>query len=339
MQLIAIDSYTAFHEIGLQLNAAVVSKDAAIESLAYSQLVKHHKHIQLWAAMSDDATIPLARIIVFYKPSDPATAYWGWYQANDQLNSVLFWEAITKKQHLLGAKQLVGPLLGTTWFEYRYKLTLDAPLVFGEPIHPELYLQQLQQAGFVPWKQFNTAWSNLERVKIKSLAKLADRMQEKGLTFESITTTLEAQHLRAFHHLTTVCFKGNTGFEEIDFEVYQLLMKGLGNSMDRSLSFAFLYEGQPIAYLITQQLLEAPAALNVDKDRCRVLRNFAVSPDFRNQGLGLMLADFFHALCAQKNIHTYIYALMSAAELSDRGAATLLGAQPLASYALFEKAC
>ena len=339
MQLNAITTFTHFHEVGLQINGDEVARNVSMELLAYSQLHLHHEHIQMWVAVNEKDNAPLARILLFYKPAEPHIAYWGWYQASSQLNSKHFWEVLAKKQQLLGANRLVGPLLGTTWFEYRYKITPTAPLVYGEPSHVPLYLNQLQQAGFKEWKKFNTAWSTSDKIKVKPLSTLSERLHQKGLSFEYITPELEVHHLAIFHQLTTLCFKGRSGFGEIDFNVYQLLMKGLGSSMDRSLSFAFMWQGQPIAYLITQYLVGDSLALTTNKENCRALRNFAVAPTFRNKGLGLLLSDFFHTLCVEKNIHTFIYALMSAEDLSDRAAAKLLDAQPLAHYALFEKAC
>lgn len=339
MKLLALPRYEQFHEVGLQLNRKVVERNAAAEALAFAQLQKHHTQIQLLVAVNGDDEQPLMRVLVFYFNENPILACWGWYEALDHPMNTAAWQEVIERQHKLGAEKMMGPILGNTWFEYRYKLTAQPTFMYGEPRHSALYLKQLEHANFLPTKTFNTAISNSAKVKIKPLETLTARLTNRQLTFAYITSELEQQHLEEFHRLTTECFSDNVGFEEIDFGMYAKLMQGLGMSMDRELSIAFMHDGKPIAFLITQYINPTAKHPELPPAQTRALRTLAVSPEFRNQDLGILACDFFHTLCVQKNIHTYLYALLSRDQITDRAAVLVFRATTLSQYALFETQC
>lgn len=134
--------------------------------------------------------------------------------ANELLNNAR--EIATK----LGFKYLIGPMEGSTWFNYRFSDNNNNPNFFMEPYHHDYYPKLFKNYGF---KSIGEFVSNLD-TNVDFDQEKIDRFEEKysalGATFRHLNIDDLENELRKIGDFCNDAFQRNFLFTPIDVDLF-----------------------------------------------------------------------------------------------------------------------
>lgn len=134
--------------------------------------------------------------------------------ANELLNRA---SEIAKK---LGFRYLIGPMEGSTWFNYRFSDYNNYPNFFMEPYHHDYYANLFKGYGF---KSIGEFVSNLD-TNVEYDQEKIDRFEKKylalGATFRNLNTDDLENELRKIGEFCNKAFQRNFLFTPIDVDLF-----------------------------------------------------------------------------------------------------------------------
>jgi hypothetical protein len=241
-----------------------------------------------------------------------------------------------------GAKRVVGPMNGSTWFRYRLVTSgFERGPFLLEPYNPARYPAFFAAAGFAPARPYATLRIPLTPVKL--LEGSHRRCVAAGVTFEPLDLARAQASLRTFYDLSCRVFAGKTAYSAISWPEFQALYQGAGSILEPGLSLmARDRGGDPIGFLFAYPDLLEPARKGGGRPTTTVLKTIGALPD-GPRGLGWAMTHL-HMEAARAAGYTHsLFALMEKYEellrFANHGARMLEGetGSVWKEYALFAR--
>ena len=247
-----------------------------------------------------------------------------------------------------GARHLVGPMDGSTWFGYRVVTDaapggVEAPRFVLEPWPEAVIGLAFRHAGFAPVAHYlSSRVARLPDESARSAADL-DRLRQRGVTVRPLRLAEPAAELEALHGLLLRAFAGNPYYAPLDLERFRALYGPLVARVDPNLVLVAEAEGpvsgadrhpahgdrQPVGVLLA--VPDAAQGMRGEPVDTVVLKTLAVDPAWRREGLGGALTRAVHDAARRAGYRSAVHALMHVENPSTRiGAAAV----PIRRYAL-----
>lgn len=104
----------------------------------------------------DDKKQAHARAIITIYPND-STAYFGFFECVNNLDvSSLLLEEIEKYAKKLKLKKIIGPVDGSIWIKYRFKVNEFGNPYIGEPYNKEYYIGMFKESGYTVLEKYKS---------------------------------------------------------------------------------------------------------------------------------------------------------------------------------------
>lgn len=234
-----------------------------------------------------------------------------------------------------GARRVVGPMDGSTWFGYRVATDAATDAAPGgaeaarfalEPWPKSVIDHAFRQAGFAPVAHYlSSRVTPLPDESAQSAADL-DRLRQRGVTVRPFRPAEAAGELEALHGLLLRAFAGNPYYAPLDLERFRALYGPLVARVDPDLVLVAEADRQPVGVV-----LAVPDAAHGEPVDAVVVKTLAVDPDWRRGGLGGALVRAVQERARQRSYVSAIHALMHVENPSVRISG---GAVPIRRYAL-----
>ena len=280
------------------LHLVVRGADAAAPPLARASL--------WWSAGPELDGRPVGRIGHFAAASD-AGAQRVLAEARDEL-----------ARH--GLRTVVGPMDGTTWFNYRFVTdpTGDRapphPPVMLEPAQPAEWPEQWVRAGFAPLSHYVSTVVDDLTARDARLGALRARMQADRLTIRSIAMTEFDAELDRIYTVARDAFRQAFLYTPIDRPTCHALYAGAREFLVPELVLLAERDGAPVGFAFSlPDLLERARGEAV---RTVIVKTVAVLPGRHTAGLGALLAEETHLRAHRLGFTRAVHALMHEANTS-----------------------
>ena len=175
-----------------------------------------------------------------------------------------------------GCKVVRGPVLFSTWHDYRFLTRAEAPeWIPGEPYHPAYYPALFEAAGFRPVATYSSNWLGDSSEQADRFAPKAARSREAGYRVRP----LEPRDVDALYQVATAAFASAWMYSPIERDEFAALYTP--EQAARVAPFSFLGlapDGEPIGFMYDFPLAIAGRQASV----CKTV---AVHPAHRSSGI------------------------------------------------------
>ena len=234
-----------------------------------------------------------------------------------------------------GATRAVGPLDGSTWFDYRVVTDpapggVQAPRFALEPWPGPAVAPAFRAAGFAPVARYlSSRVGRLPDASARAAADL-DRLRRRGVTVRSFRPGDAARELAALHGLLLAAFARNPYYAPLDLGRFQALYRPLVRRVDPELVVVAQAEGRPVGVLLAvPDWAQAERGGPVDAVVCKTL---AVDPAWQGGGVGGALTRVVQERARRGGAVSAVHALMHDGNASVRISRHL--GTPVRRYAL-----
>jgi len=281
------------------------------------------------------------RIGVF-KLSDDLGAI-GWYECLDNpdlANELLSWAV--DQLRALGAKNVVGPVNGSVWYNYRFNLSSSKPMFVGEPHQPHYYVKQWEHFGFEIGERYETNVSELQPDRYPSFEELRDELEAKGLVLKVFTAEVNNKYIEGFYELVISSFNKSKIYTPISHEDYIQVSADYPKVLDQQHSFVAFDGDKPIAFvgcildLFRSFYLTSGTDENIYTQPKLIIKTLVVHPDWQLKGIGALLVKAAMRSAIDDGIYNVVHALMHEDNLSAVGGKRMFATSSKSKYTLFK---
>lgn len=218
-------------------------------------------------------------------------------ESTDLDTSKELFDKLFKELKAMGAKEVIGPMDGNTWQNYRLTTYYgDKPTFTMEPYTPEHYIKHWINVGFKPADDYSSYITDIRTWKDDRVVRLHDKFKE--LTFKE----LKKDDLSAIFDLSLKSFTRNPYYLPIEKEIYLNKYEGLLSLLKPNLSHV-VYDGDElVGYLF--------AMLDINDNKRVILKTIAIKEERKYAGLGTYLLAKLIAQSKQIGVEYAIHALM-----------------------------
>ncbi len=232
----------------------------------------------------------------------------GLYEAIEGTNQDLITQMIDAACEFLseaGCRVAIGPMNGSTWFDYRFSVPGGGRPFFLDAYNPDGYLGHWLHVGFAPMEHYQTYAIERDRFGFSRVEKFSRRMSDRGVTLGPVDSENLTDVLPDIHELCLKAFTDNPLFTPIDFDEFQELYRPVGNLVDprwaliardgneRLLAFAFAFPD-----------------LFDTRRRSLVIKTVAVRRGGSATGLGAWMTELLHQRAHEQGMDRIYHALM-----------------------------
>ena len=252
----------------------------------------------------------------------------GCLEARDPAAGVALLNEAASRVRVSGGRQVLGPMSGSTWGEYRLGVAdggLSEMHFTGEPPDRPDLVAIFEGAGFRPCAFYESRRTLLPANR-HGAARLAKRVERSGITIRMLRVGEWPVLARPLYEFSTEAFAGNLYYRKVPFSAFMEAQDGLRRR-------------RPLLLLAERSgvLLGIGYGYEDEVEGSRlVLKTLAVSPEARSLGLGARLADCVHDLAFSLGYSQVIHALMHVDNASVRHSERF-GGVLLRRYALFRR--
>jgi len=212
-----------------------------------------------------------------------------------------------------GNKQIIAPINGDTWHQYRLVSWSNGDPAFPlEPHNPLWYNEIYEELGFKPLMKYRSDKFSMGSVKPIENTDLSLNIRE-----------FQEGDLRLIYDISLKGFDGNYLYNEITFEEFNKLYQPMLPMIDKELVVIAEVDKTPVGFMFTF----------IGNDT-QILKTMAVLPEYRSRGIGAKLIN--HVLLAgqKKGAKTAIAALMSDGNNSNK-IVSKYGGEQIREYTLY----
>jgi len=157
---------------------------------------------------------PKARVVLYENPNliyegKRAFCLGNYESVADEKIAVHLLDYASEQAKVLGAAYIIGPMNGSTWDDYRFSQSHDAPTFFMERYHHLYYNKHFEKAGF---STIETYFSSLNRpisYDLTAVLQGAKYFEEQGLIIRPIDVNDFENELKKLYPFITEAFKTN----------------------------------------------------------------------------------------------------------------------------------
>lgn len=197
---------------------------------------------------------PSARVALFRHAGDPSAGYLGLFESDgrqDAANAMFAEiEALAAES---GMVRLVGPVDGTIWERYRYKVSgFEEKPYLGEPTNPERYPAIWEAAGFSACDLWHA--DMIPQVAAAGPDKMSSRLQravDLGYSFRSLSFRSFRTDIEAIHRLVSNLYTELPGYTPVSFDDFLVRSWPLRMAVDaRGTILATDTSGEVVGFMI-----------------------------------------------------------------------------------------
>lgn len=218
-------------------------------------------------------------------------------------DSFLLFEKLFSELKSLGAKNVIGPIDGSTWQNYRLTTYYGEGKQFLlEPFTPKHYIKHWLNAGFMPDKEYSSYITSVNEWGDSRLEKL----NHKFSTLKFLE--LEERHLSDIFDLSIKSFTKNPYYIPIEKDVYLNKYSKMIALLKPNTSLVVYDKGQLVGYVFSTLDFDSANPNNAPKRI--ILKTIAIEEDRKYAGLGTYLLSKLIDKSKEHGILEIIYALM-----------------------------
>lgn len=256
----------------------------------------------------DDYDKPVGRLAIYNNPQLQyknlhSYAIGGYECINDLNVSKLLFDKTFEMAKADNVQYLLGPMNGSTWFDYRYADHHDE-LFFSEVYHKDYYKNHFIQNGFDVIGSYYSSIDEILEVKNNTLGRELE-LTSDGLIFRNIDLNNYETELENIYNLCELAFKENFLFTSLSKRVFMDKYKSLIHFLNEELIImAFDGSGNLVGFIFTFDDI-----YSTNKKKL-VVKTLARHPDRKWMGLGNILSDKIQNLAVAKNYGSLIHSFM-----------------------------
>lgn len=217
--------------------------------------------------------------------------------------AIRLFNAIEETSSNLDALQIIGPMNGSTWFDYRISHPSKEPLFLGENTHPAYYSERLKELWYTSIAQFYSAKDDTKYDDQKKLNRLIEFFNAKGMFMRPLSKDHFEEDLIKIHSLCNEAFASNFLFAPIAQHDFIELYLPLKNFIDFNYSKVVTEGDEIVAFFLV-----IPNLLSHNKEL--IIKTVARHPDRKYQGIGSYLVADFKYHSTQNHQEECIHAFM-----------------------------
>ncbi len=235
---------------------------------------------------------------------------------------------------LQGCSRAIGPMDGNTWRHYRFVTDAGTePAFFLEPTNPPGWPKYWTDYGFEPIAEYSSALTTDLSQRDERLAKVEQRLEQKGIGFRPLNIDDFEQELRRIYAISVLSFSKNylyTPLNEHDFVTQYMKVKEL---VIPELTLIAEKDDKPIGYLFA--IPDINEKKRGEPIKTVIIKTVAVLPENSHAGLGALLVDKVQQQARNMGFERAIHALMFSGNVSRNISGHY--AKPMRTYTLFTK--
>jgi hypothetical protein len=280
----------------------------------------HHRYF----LQSDDdggAVVRCVAIIGSRQQAGPRLGMLGLFDAAEDVERgqiLEMFEAACRYLKEAGCETVIGPINGSTWFDYRLSVAGGGRPFFSDVQTPDEYLGHWLLAGFKPVEHYSS--TVFERYEAPSSDRFCRRLKARGVFLEPVGAQNFSDVLPEIHRLCVDAFKSNPFFQPATFEVFQTLYAPLERIIDPDWALiARAEDGSALGFA-----LAFPDFLD-EKHKSLVVKTVAArqdgsanGQDGSANGVGVWLTNLLHQRANAQGFDRVYHALMHEANASTR---------------------
>ena len=204
-----------------------------------------------------------------------------------------------------GCQIAIGPLNGSTWFDYRFAMQGASRPFFLDVYNPDEYLSHWLNAGFAPIEHYLTFAFEREHFALSRGTGVSRQTIDRGVTVTSVCSQDIQNVFSEIHGLCLEAFVDNPLFVPIEFDAFADLYRPLAGLIDPELTLtARDSNGKLLGFCFA-----FPDLFDAER-RSLVLKTVAVRRDRLGTGLGSRLVQVVHQRAHERGIDRIYHALM-----------------------------
>lgn len=235
-----------------------------------------------------------------------------------------------------GVKQIVAPMNGNTWKQYRSLKWSngDAPFVM-EKVSPVEYNEVFEKAGF---KEIDEYTSTKGKVKDyfdnEILDEIEKRLADENITIRKFEKSKAVEELKKIYNVSVQSFCRNPFYTPIDEENFIAQYTPFIEMVDDDLILMAEKDGKEIGFLFA--IPDFNEMQTKGKISTLILKTIAVLPEYEDMAIGNVMNRIIAKKALEKGFEDWIYAFMykdnTSQKLAERN-----GTQTMREYVLFGK--
>lgn len=197
--------------------------------------------------------VPSARAALFRHAAEPDVGYVGLFESDGDADAVVaLFDKVEDVARREGMVRLAGPVDGTIWERYRYKVAgFDEPTYVGDVDNPRDYPSLWEQAGF----SVTDAWhsSVIPVPKVVPGDKMERRLERAvglGYEFRSVVADMLEPDLAEIHRLVSDLYSDFPGYTPLDVGEFLWRMRLVALLLDEAGTVMATKDGKAVGFLV-----------------------------------------------------------------------------------------
>jgi len=204
-----------------------------------------------------------------------------------------------------GYSQIIGPMEGSTWNNYRFSNHNKFPNFFMEPYHHDYYTELFEAFGFKPIANYTSILDNELLIENDEISKFESFYKEKGACFRKLDLSNLESELYKIARFNNEAFSDNFLFTPIAEEDF--VKKYLSYQKYLNPDMIWIVEDengtiQALSFSIKDYMNT--------KEESLIIKSVARRKDSPYRGIGAYLAHKTYQLAKEKGYSSLIHAMM-----------------------------
>ena len=259
------------------------------------------------------------------------TLAFGNYECVDDLEvSRLMLNHVCEQAHIRNINQVIGPINGSTWNDYRFLDKEFSPRFIFEPVQKNYYPNQLVDVGFQTIQKYASSLDTALKYDPNRLERFDQLMRQHQLIVRNIRLSDFEHELRSIGVFCNEAFSQNFLFTPIEINDFVTKYMGIKNLLSEDLMLLVEDEkGKIMAILF--------AFIEPQNPQWIVLKSLAKSHECPIQGMTAYLIDYLYRKVEQTNIKGCLHAYMMEGVSSYNSSVRRYKSEVIHRYSLYSK--
>ncbi|MEI7596736.1 MAG: GNAT family N-acetyltransferase [Bacteroidota bacterium] len=167
--------------------------------------------------------VPVGRFAIYnntllYHQNLKASCIGNYECENDLITSKTLLDKAYQECKLLNAEYIIGPMNGSTWYDYRFRLNDNKDLFTTEAFHHNYYSNQFENYGFSSIANYISAKDEQLITNTESVINRKVYFEEQNITIRPINLNKFEEEMKTLFDFCVKAFKNNFLFTTISFQ-------------------------------------------------------------------------------------------------------------------------